>query len=266
MLGPAHSASGPAAFVAAATLTTFTAAAVSTGGTPSLILLVVGMVVAAGFALVPDFDTRGTAVISLGIVGTALMYVFRGMSSVALLVRGRGDDPNMDTHRTFTHTLVFAAFVYFSLTAALATPWRNGIALVVLSLSAVIGMNGVVSKFAHKLRDGNPLGVYGVMAGTLAAVFLLWKFGIGDDANYANSVIAVIPVAAAVGVIAHLAGDIITKKGIPLLWPIPIRGKCWFSIRPLGSMLSASNPLANNIIYWGSIFITFAGTLALMTS
>lgn len=258
MLGPAHSASGPAVFLAGVAFIPAVAAAAFKGGVDSsdIIVLIVGMIVAAGFALVPDFDTRGTAVNSLGILGVGLMYVFRGLSSVAIMLKWKRDDPNMDTHRTFTHTLLFAGLTFFLLKALMAAPFGVGAAQAVLALSAVVGMNGIISKFAHKLRDGNPLGVYGVMAGSVVLVIALWRFGVSSP----DPILQVIPVAAACGVLAHLLGDIITKKGIPLFFPIPIRGKMWYAVRPLGSMVSASSELANGIVYWGSI----AATLGLM--
>ncbi len=261
MLGPAHSASGPAAFAASVYFIPSVAALTTGHSGTALATFAVGLIVSAGFALVPDFDTRGTAVRSLGVLGIGLMYVFRGISSVAIMIKGPRDNPDMDTHRSFTHTLVFAGLFYLLLRALMAAPFGVLAAQIVLALTAVIGLNGIFSKFAHKLRDGNPLGVYGVMALSLILVIVLWKFGVSDP----EQITRVIPAAAAIGILAHLAGDIITKKGIPLLAPIPVRGKVWYSIRPLGSLVEAANPVANNIVYWGSVIATLFFTYQIVS-
>lgn len=64
--------------------------------------------------------------------------------------------------------------------------------------------------------------VAGIAAG--AAVWaLLAVLGVGDAAVYG--------LATAVGIVTHIAGDALTATGVPLLWPIKIRGERWYACR-----------------------------------
>jgi membrane-bound metal-dependent hydrolase YbcI (DUF457 family) len=145
----------------------------------------------AGFATLPDLDSCGsTAARSLGFLSGAVSHVIRRISG---------------GHRRGTHSLigvgVFTGLAY--LTCAFRHDWPGRIGLcLLLAIGLAAGLRA--------LRIGGQFADVLAIAGAGAICWTGWH-------------LALIPLAAAIGTSAHLAGDGLTRCGIPLLWPATMR-------------------------------------------
>ena len=152
--------------------------------------LAVGIIAAAGAALLPDLDSpHATVTHSLGIVTKVLT------SFITKLAGG---------HRNGTHSLIgVACFTAFSILMALH-PISSAIYAGLLLAMGLASLRIAYKKVTwhHTLT---------VMAAVIAIVT-------ATTIDIPIS-LSVIPVATAVGVIAHLIGDMMTKEGCPLLYP-----------------------------------------------
>lgn len=183
MMGRTHAASGSLAFAAAAPLLPLLGVHLSTVG------LLVGVVVAGGGALLPDLDHPGsTASRALGPVSGVLSNVIAAVSG---------------GHRQGTHSLLgVAAFTVATFLADLAgTPARAVVAAFLLVLASA----GLHLRLARPALIHLTLCVVGsaILIATVPAVSA-----------------GVLPAAVAIGAAAHLAGDALTREGVPILWPV----------------------------------------------
>lgn len=192
MMGHSHAVSGSMLF------------AVTAPFLPPLVLgaplgpadVVAGTVICAGAALLPDLDHHdGTIANFLGPVSKQLCRFVAWASG---------------GHRHATHSLLFVALMGFGTWAGvnfLGRPFTLGVTFFLLAM-ALKALN------AHSPRDGHHqwLTVIGFAAlGTLGLDRLL-----PDSPGW-------LPYAVALGTLAHLLGDSITKMGAPWLWPHPKR-------------------------------------------
>lgn len=146
--------------------------------------VVAGSVATAGAALLPDADhPEATIAFSLGPITKALTLFVHKVSG---------------GHRHATHSLLFAVEATLAtwLPLLLAGQWFAVPALFVLTVFAL--------RAWHVKPSLTP-----VAAVLYTGVFWLLLHG---DYGW-------LPVAVGVGVVAHLAGDCLTKEGCPLLWP-----------------------------------------------
>lgn len=185
--------------------------------------------ISAGFAVLPDIDhSRSCASKALG--AHVHGYVRRACKSVAdstTSVRDRRSfaetrllkrDPY---HRTVTHTLV-----------------------------AALGVGLCAYVMAH-------LGPVGVGSTAALGVLLLWPLyrrAVGGVVLWSavTAVSAVVllgpwlmALAVGGGYLSHLVADACTKAGVPLLWPLRIKGKRWWRIRFLGSLVTSGSSREN---------------------
>ena len=149
--------------------------------------LAVATVLTAGAGLLPDLDEPGSTIArSAGWLTGALAWV------VHKVARG---------HRKGTHSLlgaaVFTAIAWAG--AAHAGSWAGKVTLG-LVLAVVLSCALRSLPFTGHLADTAGAG--------LAAGLVFWHTGL-----------ALIPVCVAIGVLGHLAGDMATHGGCPLLWP-----------------------------------------------
>jgi membrane-bound metal-dependent hydrolase YbcI (DUF457 family) len=151
--------------------------------------LFAGLVTA--YALAPDIDSCGsTEARSLG-------FMTKGFARVVRTVSGG--------HRHGTHSL--AGVAAFAGAAWLACLFRHGWpGRVALFLILAAGFAAAVDA----LRIGGHAGNIAALAGAAA---MCWT-GYG---------LALVPLAAALGCSTHLAGDALTRCGVPLLWPATMR-------------------------------------------
>ncbi|GAA2798447.1 metal-dependent hydrolase [Saccharopolyspora taberi] len=190
--------------------------------------------VTAGFALLPDLDHRGsTASRLLGPVTAAVSWLVRTIAVVIYrYTAGPRDEPVSGEHRTF---------------------WHSGVAAGLLGLAAGYGT-----------AAGGHLVVLGVLVtGVLLAVaalgdWVLLPAGFALVAAFVQGPQAVlddvagwpIGVVVAVGCVVHDLGDMLTKSGCPLLWPVPIAGETFFELRPPSWLrFRTGGPVENIVVF-----------------
>ncbi|MFI2752900.1 metal-dependent hydrolase [Cellulomonas sp. P22] len=206
MMGAHHAATGAAAWVAVAGTVPFTLGwyPVSSSG------LLVGSIVCAGAALLPDADHHaGTISRSLPPLSKV---VTRGIAAVS------------GGHRHGTHSL---------LAIPLATALAFAIGLVGLESETfgriAIGA-GLVSvllvayalKGFHLTREGSWRLAW-FLAVTISVAVTLFSSSRWDW----------LPVCVGLGVAVHIVGDMLTKGGVPLLWPWEPRPPAWWNEIPV---------------------------------
>ncbi len=170
--------------------------------------VVAGAVVAAGAALVPDADHRhATIANSLPPLSNALCIQIGRMSG---------------GHRQGTHSILGLAV--FVLIAALAGMWR--IELPFGTIFPGAGLLAVLlASFAAKALKFIPdtmqkfPWILGISVGLYVTLF-------APQEDYW------FPMAMGIGVVAHIAGDMLTTGGCNLMWPIRIKPPRWLRRMP----------------------------------
>ncbi|MCX9191354.1 metal-dependent hydrolase [Carbonactinospora thermoautotrophica] len=188
MLGHSHAVSGALAWAATATvLPEFGGVALG----PRDIL--VGTLLTAGAALVPDLDHPDSTIANfLGPPSELLARV------VSFLSGG---------HRHGTHSLLFIALAWLGTWAGVAYLGRNFVLVTVFILLAL------AIRALHLCPPGNGVKVYG----TIGTLSLVGTFAV---ANWLPGVWDWLPWSMAIGCAAHILGDCLTDRGCPLLWPV----------------------------------------------
>jgi len=191
MMGGHHAVSGAAAWIAVTSTAPLT---LGLHPLPASSVLL-GAVVTAGAALLPDGDHRSATIARSG------GLVTWGASAVASAASGG--------HRHGLHSAL--AVVGFTAGAVLAGRWEAmvpgvglvpaGSALLLLALVA----------FAAKALD--------LARGGLVALWLGAATVVAVVVALAPDQLAWLPASVMIGVVVHLLGDLITTGGVPLLWP-----------------------------------------------
>lgn len=180
--------------------------------------------VTAGAALLPDLDSpQSTLARSFGLVSTAIAHVTENVSKVIYrLTMTRKDTPINNGHRTATHTLWFAILAGAG-TAALVTAFGKNSAIGVLFFMLGLALRGLAPTWTRKQDWMYVTGL------SLALALAVW-FALPASAGS-----AALGAAVTTGVLVHILGDMITKRGVPLLGGIvSIGGKRWWNFRPPG--------------------------------
>lgn len=247
-MGPTHAMFGAAAWLAAVEAAE---AGVSAPGLEVLVgmplpMVAMGTAVCAGAALLPDIDCPGslsikdgsTVVRALGIVGEA---VGKAMNATALLVynltKSRRDTDRHSGHRLLTHTAVFAVGLGMWTSFAASLPgtftaagrmYSTGTAMALLIMWSCLHLSlfGLFEKWTKKQRKN--LTLVGVMA-ISAALTMVTAAALPAEA--AGGKFWWLGLAVGGGSAVHCLGDAITRAGVPFVWPIPIRGRCWWEIQ-----------------------------------
>jgi membrane-bound metal-dependent hydrolase YbcI (DUF457 family) len=177
MMGYSHSLSGAAAWLAAAPVV----ALVAPMG-PREVLM--GAVVTAGGALLPDLDSVGST------ASRALGGASRGFSRLVRHASGG--------HRQGTHSLLAAGLMGLlaQLGVVLGFSWAP------VALVLWVGLRGL-----KLLRSAKTVLL--AFAACVAGVVGLHYAGVG---------MSWVGVAVALGALAHLVGDALTPEGVPLMW------------------------------------------------
>lgn len=228
VMGPTHSMSGAAVGLAVAQVLP-----ASWGGVTSPEEAFVYAGIAAGAALLPDLDSpQATVSRSFGPFSLGLSHVIENTAQAFVnLTRGSRDRRCRHGHRTATHTLWFALLagvVASFLIGTFEKPAAIGLLFVFLGLA----IRGLLPEWSKK-KDW--LAVTAVSALLAAGAWVYVP-------TTASAV--VLGSAVTVGVLTHLAGDSITKNGIPLLAPlVPLGRRRWWKFRlPKPFRISASGP------------------------
>lgn len=239
------------------------AIASSTGvAQPGLDVIVVGSLLCAGGALYPDIDHPNSRVTKCGgfltrWVAAAHAHVGRHVHAVTRL---DADRPDLDGHRTVSHTFVFALMVWMTTAALVADLGPAALNAMVESAGGVDGRWDralhtsygpvVAAAVVWFFTNVGAAAAFDVLAWrhqrvTVARLLLLtrkarrklpsflryrkvrWSTLVGLFC--AGTTYALVPgttwwiaVAVAAGCAVHCLGDAITASGCPILWPIPI--------------------------------------------
>lgn len=178
-----------------------------------------------GAAVLPDIDSPNSTIARIaGRPGQALARRIDGVCQRVYRATATPADPRRrDGHRGLTHTLAFALGSGL-ITALLA--WFGGGLAITLGL-LLFGALARRSLFG-RARTPRHLGVRVILPFAVALAMLLFVsawFPRGTESAL------VFGSAVTIGVLAHLATDWPTDSGVPLLWPIRIRGQRWFRWR-----------------------------------
>lgn len=190
MLGRTHAASGPVLALAALPLVNMGLAALDRPQVAGWALVPL-VVASAGGAMLPDMDHRHATVAQS--LGPVTKVVAVGIETVS------------GGHRHGTHSIL-GAMAFTAATWAIAqwNPWAYGIWMAFLVAIASAAM-------FKSFRKGSVIAHTAITL--VAGAALVW-FG----ASHYLPVDAVVS-GVAVGCVAHILGDMLTRQGCPLLWP-----------------------------------------------
>lgn len=212
MMGSTHAATG--AFVA-------TAALAATPLTVTVSDVVAVGAVAAGAALLPDLDSStSTATHCLGPVTRTASVGVRALSAAVwrwtATPRDRSGPERDREHRHLNHTLVAA--VGWGVLAAVVAALHPVAALVV-----VAGLGALGALILVRAIPGGGSYAPLVSAATVAGIaFTQWQDPFGP---------AVVGVVVGAGMAVGIVGDWLTPMGVPLAWPVRVKGKRWWQYR-----------------------------------
>lgn len=221
VMGPTHATSGAVAWLAGGGAVT---AVLGYSQAPGELLVYTA--VCAGAALLPDLDVSGrvfrnrggaTAARVFGVVSLFVAECVEKLSlGIYLLTRTDEDPRRRYGHRTFTHTLAFAVLLGV-LVSLLVVRFGRPVVLVVLFLTVALAVRGLLAGWVA--RNGWLVTTLMSAAATAAAFEGLPAGGY-----------PLLGVAVGVGCVVHLAGDLITHHGCPVLWPLTVRGRRWYMV------------------------------------
>lgn len=233
VMGPTHATSGAAVGLAVAQ-----ALPAQWGGvtTPHEAFLYAGL--AAGAALLPDLDSpQATVSRSFGFLSQGLAHVVENTCQLLVnLTKTDLDDYCGNGHRTATHTVWFALLCGI-IAAALISGFGKPAAVGLLFLLIGLAIRGLLPEWSKK---NDWLAITGLSA---ALALGAWHF----VPTVASGV--VMGSALTVGVLTHLAGDFITKSGIPALAPIvPVNGHRWWDFGLPGPLRISASGFADQVL------------------
>jgi membrane-bound metal-dependent hydrolase YbcI (DUF457 family) len=209
VMGRSHALSGAVAWLGGCALLA------GLGARPAVGTVVVGAVVTAGAALLPDIDHPGSVVARS--LGPVTRLVAQGTATGAAALRtascrcctGRGG------HRAVTHTVVFA--VVAGAVVSLLCWWGGDVAAaVVAGLAAALAVRGMLRR---RTRGAYGAAGSGLLIGVMAAALP----GPGGGWWWVGLPLGL-------GCLVHALGDALTFTRVPLLWPIRIRGCRWAAL------------------------------------
>ncbi len=217
MLGPSHALSGAAVWAAGSlALDSFA------GYHQTPLQLAVGTAMCAGGALMPDLDLSGRVTTRQGgatvahTFGVFSLFVAEVIEKVSLgvydVTKARRDPHRDNGHRTLTHTLVFNIAVGAGV-AALCDGLGKAAVIGVLFVTFAMALRGLFVKWAQRA------GWLIVTLVSAAAAFGAYE-QLPGGRGY-----PVLGLAIGVGGVVHLLGDMLTRHGCPVLWPLPLGGR-----------------------------------------
>lgn len=233
MMGSSHAVSGAAVW-----LNGWALAATAGVAEPRADVLTVGTLVCAGAALVPDFDhPKSRLAQSAGPLSQGFARIVGWVGArIHAATKLDADRPDIDGHRTATHTIVFAVlagclvsgfaglsgdlgdWLARSTGMPIAALGRLPISLLVFAF-VQLGAAAIRSNFGGRRKRVRPLGKSGPRLHK--ATFLAWLCAIGSYVLVPADVWW-LGLAVGMGCVVHCLGDAITASGCPMLWPAPI--------------------------------------------
>lgn len=241
VMGPTHAMSGAALWLAGSAV-----ADIWFGIDQSSAELVVGTIACAGAALYPDIDCAGkvtenkggsTVARSFGVASLLVAEVVERLCYwFYLLTKSKKDKKRKNGHRTFTHTAVHAGLVGVG-TGALAANFGKPAVIAILFVLTGLAVRGLLAETVAKK------GWVVTTAVALAASYGMYRL-LPDTRQY-----WILGLAMGIGCFIHILGDMITKMGSPLFFPLPIKGRRWNDIGlPNAIALRAGGKEENRIL------------------
>lgn len=233
VMGPTHSMSGAATGLLFASLLP-----ASWGGPQTVPEAFVFAGITAGAALLPDLDLPGSTLArSFGPVSDLVSRVIENTSQAIYNLTKTGRDKDIGHgHRTATHTLWWAVAVAAGCGAAVAQfgkPAAVGLLFFLLGFA----LRGLAPTWSKKQ------GWVAITAVSAAAAVVVWTAVPTSASGVA------IGAAVLVGIVTHLAGDAITKQGIPLLGGVvTVNGKRWWDFALPGPLRLRAGGLADQVL------------------
>jgi membrane-bound metal-dependent hydrolase YbcI (DUF457 family) len=222
VMGPTHATSGAAAWLVGSVV-----AAHVWGYEQSVLELATYTTACAGAALLPDLDSSGAVLKNKGgatiarTFGVASLFVAECVEKASLgvyrLTAARRDPRRHNGHRTLTHTWLFAAAIGSSV-GSLAERYGKVVVVVALFLLFGLAVRGLMAEAAK---------ASGWLIVTALAAFAAY---VAVDLLPAGRGYPLLGLAVGGGCLVHTFGDMITRKGCPVLWPLPIRGRRWHEV------------------------------------
>lgn len=219
VMGPTHAVSGAAAWLAASAVaeTVF-----SYHQSPASIA--VGTIACTGASLLPDLDCSGRVLHNKGgatvahTFGIASLFLAECVEKFALgvykITRTKKDKPRHNGHRTFTHTWLFAILLGIGV-AALVGKYEKSAVIPIMFVLTGLTIRGLMNEWAKKQ------GWWIVTLLSLAAAFGFYQLLPGNQSYM------VLGAAVGIGCVVHTFGDMITKMGCPVFFPLPIARRTW---------------------------------------
>jgi len=219
MMGPSHALSGAATWLAGSWALGYFA-----DYQQSPLEIAVGTAVCAGAALLPDIDHSGRVITNQGgatvarTFGPVSLFVAEVVEKTSLavytLTRLRDDPDRNNGHRTLTHTLPFAVGIG-ALTTWACTAGGRWAVISVLFLMLGLALRGLFHTVAQKL------GWIPITLLSAGAAYGTWLY-LPSGRSY-----PLLGIAVGAGCVVHLFGDLITRAGVPIFWPLPTGRRLW---------------------------------------
>lgn len=227
VMGPTHAMSGAAGGLALAQVLPLSSGAI----TPPELLIYAG--ITAGAALLPDLDSpQSTIARSFGPASLGLSRLVEHASQALVnKTRGPRDSTCYNGHRTATHTIWFGILTGL-LATLLISIFHDYATIALLCIFLTLALRGLVPLWT---QQHSWLAIMTVAAALTGAAW----YTLSPETSTLMMGSAV-----TVGVFIHLAGDFITKAGIPALAPlVAIDQRRWHSFRlPTAWRIPASGP------------------------
>lgn len=204
-----------------------------TGYDQTPLAIAVGTAVCAGGALFPDLDLSGrvtrnqggaTVARTFGVLSLFVAECIEKMSLGVYYATKLSRDPRRDNgHRTFTHTLPFTGLVGWG-TTALSAHFGRWAVLGIVFFMVGLALRGLFDEWAQRA---------GWLIVTVVSAVVAWFTFLNLPADRGYPMLGL---AVGVGCFVHILGDLVTKNGVPLLWPLPIGRRMWRMIGVPNSM------------------------------
>lgn len=236
MMGAGHAITGAGVWIAV------TATALPATGIMPLepTAVIAGALICAGAALLPDAD-HPSATISHSFPGGSLVT-----GTLGALAGG---------HRKGMHSLIAALIVLFVLPYAIRFTLPLDVWPHELQLGALIIVCACMAFALKSLRFVSSWPAAWIVAAALA--FL---------AQLLPDLIGILPLCVTIGYLTHLAGDMLTSGGVPLLWPVMISPPAIVEKTPIVSRMwlphgAFALPILGNTGSWREWLLTAAVAL-----
>lgn len=232
--------------------------------------LILLLLVAVGGALMPDLDnTNSSAKSALGVIGVGISGFMRFTAPVIQgLLHTKYDKDYDNPHRGFYHTalssILFGGLTWLLCSDIIDIPVSgsfhiNGkmFALIIVFIGSHIALSTLGKPIMKKVSHA--AGVIGFIMPTLlslAIVGVLWS-QLSNATDYRS-----VGLAFGLGWLIHILGDMCTTQGVPVLFPIPIKGKLWWHVRLLP--IKAGGAAENYLFIPAFIIIIVACTVILL--